>query len=293
MKWVVGMVSDPRADKPTYDEYVYWYERRFLVDLEDGGAEAWYDRVTVHGLEALHHSSFWTQLLENLRDWNADFRLHHDGYQLLDMSPQPTRINRKSFKSAINKAYRWNVLDNDNWPNPPERAPSTAVDLPERQGDIDDERRWFGPHNWLQDFRDIFRMRLVAKYFDGVKFLAERIKALAETTTSGPPELEYKASLDGYHAAHVLVNHELEATHYQTNDPVQVKSKLEIQVTTTMQATINSMLHRIYEDWRLNGPPRDWEWDEESPAFSVNYLGNTLHYLEGQIVLTRNGRGRS
>ena len=68
--------------------------------------------------------------------------------------------------------------------------------------------------------------------------------------------------------------------------------RLEVQVTTTIQATISEMLHRVYENWRLTGPPPDWEWDHRNPAFSVNYLGSTLHYLEGMIVMARD-QGRA
>ena len=58
-------------------------------------------------------------------------------------------------------------------------------------------------------------------------------------------------------------------------------------MTTAIQATISDVLHRVYEEWRLSGPPENWEWDYRDPAFSVNYLGSTLHYLEGMIVLAR------
>ena len=51
------------------------------------------------------------------------------------------------------------------------------------------------------------------------------------------------------------------------------------------------MLHRVYEKWRLSGTPLNWEWDYRNPAFSVNYLGSTLHYLEGMIVLARDQEG--
>ena len=74
---------------------------------------------------------------------------------------------------------------------------------------------------------------------------------------------------------------------YVTKEQVTIPVKLEVQLTTTMQASILEMLHSIYERWRISGPPKDWEWDHEGAPFSINYLGSTLHYIEGMIVTTR------
>ena len=154
----------------------------------------------------------------------------------LNASCSPPRILKKSFESTLNKAFRWNVLDNTNWPDPPVRSPSTADQSPEVEPD--DPSRWFGPNNWLVDFPDIFRVRLITTYFDGVRFLAEKVMELAEETTDVRPNLEFKASLDGYHAAHILSYHSLDINEYENSDPVTVPVTLEVQVVTTIQETI-------------------------------------------------------
>ena len=235
-------------------------------------------------------SDFWQQLQTSLLAWDASFRAGHEGYPLLVVAQQPQQIEKKLFESVVNKSFRWNVLENSDWPDPPRESPSTASKLGER--DSDDPQLWFGPNNWLDDFPDIFRVRLTTTYFDGVGYLAEKVRELAEQTTSATPKLRFLASLDGYHAAHLWVYHELDTFDYETRDPVSVQVRLEVQVTTTIQATISKMLHGVYENWRLIGRPLDWEWDHQSPAFSVNYLGSTLHYLEGMIVTARN-QGRT
>ena len=273
------------SDKPSYEEYADWYKETFAEDLLDGSAEKWYDEVTHAGVAKLEQSDFWTRLHTHLPAWNASFVAEHEGYPLFGSTPQPTEIDTKTFESVLNKSFRWNVLENSKWPAPPERIRITEPDSEDPYSD--DPRVWSGPHNWLKLFPDIFRARLTTTYFDGVGYLAERVMEVAKQTSPGPPELQLLASHDGYHAAHLAIHHELDILDYEHSDPVCVRAQLEIQVTTTIQATISKMLHSVYEEWRLKGRPQNWEWDHSSPAFSVNYLGSTLHYLEGMIVMAR------
>ena len=186
-------------DKPSYEDYIAWYERKFNDDLADGRAEQWYETVTDAGLRRLEESDFWEQLQTSLPAWDSAFTADHEGYSLFGATLQPQRITKKSFESAVNKAFRWNVLENSSWPEPPERVPSTASGSPEH--DPDDPQLWFGPNNWLTDFPDIFRTRLTTTYFDGVGYLAEKVKRLAEQTTPVSPVLRLQASHEGYHAA--------------------------------------------------------------------------------------------
>ena len=161
-----------------------------------------------------------------------------------------------------NKAFRWNVLENAIWPAPPEKAPSSAAGV--KEPDPDDMRLWFGPNNWLTDFPDIFRTRLITTYFDGVRYLAGKVKELAEQTTTPPPKLRFMASLDGYHAAHLWVYNKLETFDYDTGDIIPVQVRLEIQVTTAIQASISdvaaSCVSRMESSWspsKLGVGPRE------------------------------------
>ena len=278
-------MANELIDKPTYEDYTNWYNRKFQSDLDDGAAEQWYETVTDAGIIRLNNSDFWQHIKSQLSSWNAAYSADHNGYPLLIEGEQPVSVGKKSFQSVLNKSFRWNILENNRFPNPPERSPSTAYSGDDY--DPDDPDRWFGPSNWLVDFPDIFRTRLTTVYFDGVGYLAEQIMELANLTTSKPPEVHFRASLDGYHAGHLWVYNQLNTLSYENRESVSLQVRLEIQVTTTIQATISKMLHRIYEDWRLTGAPLNWEWDHRSPAFSVNYLGSTLHYLEGMIVAAR------
>lgn len=276
---------DHDSDKPDYDDYASWYEDRFHDDLHAGRAEHWYEMVTDSGLVRLMSAPFWNTLQDRLGLWDAEFQAEHAGYSLFGPVQQTDKIECKPFESVVNKSYRLNVLENANWPEPPERLTPTNEEI-----DTDDPRYWFGPHNWLTQFPDIFRARFVTTYFDGVAYLTDAIKALAAEVTNREPEIELKASLDGYHASHIWVNYDLDTLDYDNRDALSARVRLELQVTTTIQATIINMLHSVYQHWRLTGPPRNWEWDHESPAFAINYLGSTLHYLEGMIVVARDQR---
>ena len=278
------------SDKPSHEEYTQWYNRWFEDDLESGGAEQWYEVITDAGLRRLEESDFWQKLQDSMHLWDASFMADHEGYPLFGATQQPKEIGKKSFQSVLNKSFRWNVLRNGNWPDPPVKSPSTVPKADEL--DPHDPLAWFGPHNWLTDFPDIFRTRLSTTYFDGVGYLAEKVKELAQQTTLESPCLRLRAGPDGYHAAHIWIYHPLDTFDYENRDHVSVPVRLEIQVTTAIQSTISDMLHHVYEDWRLTGPPPNWEWDHNNPAFSVNYLGNTLHYIEGMIVIARE-RGRT
>ena len=277
------------SDRPTHEEYVDWYEDLLGDNLESGSAEQWFERVTDAGSRVLEGSEFWQALQKTLNTWNASFEADHDGYPLLGSAPQPKRIGKKTFKSVLIKSFRWNVLENSNWPDPPVKSPSTASKYGEH--DPHDPKSWFGPHNWLSDFPDIFRTRLTTSYFDGVNYLARRVMELADHNTEVSPHLRLRASLEGHHAVHLWVYHQLDTYDYEYGDPVCVPVRLEVQITTTIQSTISEMLHRVYDDWRLNGTPPGWEWDLRDPGFSVNYLGSTLHYLEGMIVVARDNVG--
>ena len=279
-------------DPPDAEEYPNWHLEQFGDDLFGRVTEQWYQDVTDLGCISLQRSEFWELLLLNLERWQEDFRVENQGYPLL-AAKMPDKIERKPLESVVDKSYRWNVFENTDWPNPPTslRRPSTASG--QEDSDRFDKARWFGPANWLSDFPDIFRVRLVATYFDGVKFLAEKVEELATRSTSRDPQVEMKASLAGYHGAHVGVFYNMTLRQYEHRDSVPVQVRLEVQVITSIQNMIIDMLHEVYSDWRSKGRPDQWEWDHNSPAFSVNYLGNALHYLEGMIVRARDRSRRN
>ena len=284
------MPDDPGVERPDSETYPLWYYRKFQEDLDDGGAELWHDTVTAKGVRDFRNTQFWQNLQGQLSVWENDYSAEHDSYPLLS-GEQPKEMEFKSYESTVNKSFRWNVLGNQLWPAPPRDGPGSAPRV--LDVDPDDVRFWFGPHNWITEFPDIFRVRFIATYFDGARYLAEKILELARECGSLSAEIRYVASPDGYHAIHVRFYHPLTYLDFENRVSTTESVCLEIQVTTTIQATIGRMLHRVYEEWRKKEPAAAWQWDHQSSEFAVNYLGSTLHHLEGMIVVARQQGGAS
>ena len=280
-----------KRDKPTIEEFEEWYKDTFNRDLRGSGLEAWYSSQAADGVAAIVSSTFWKSLRRNLKRWDTDFKIRREEYPLFDSLKQLRdtlkAINKpKGYSSVLDKSYRWNVWENDRYPDPPEKGPCTApAEISKRERDS--EQCWFGPHNWFRDFPDIVRTRIVVNFFDGVGFLAGKMYELAERTTKETPRVKHHARHDGYHAAHLGTKHEIELLDHDSKERKVIPAQLEVQITTTIQVTINDMLHRVYEKWRSEEIPENWEWQHDHPAFSINYLGSTLHYLDGMIVTAR------
>ena len=278
-------------DPPSLEEYPDWHQEKFEEALFDRKVRNWYQGASDLGKLSWQESQFWKLLPSNLTRWEETYGASHQGYPLMTAKSFDD-IYIKPLESAVSKSFRWNVLENPDFPDPPvsRRRPSTALEgiNPDRW----DKAQWYGPENWLTDFPDIFRTRLVVLYFDGVSYLAKELKELADRQSSKEPNLELKASHSGYHALHVGVFHKADLPEYEESYGAPSDVQLEIQVITFTQNMIMDILHGVYTESRSGGSESGWEWDSNDPAFSANYLGNTLHYLEGMIVTARDQIGR-
>jgi hypothetical protein len=78
-------------------------------------------------------------------------------------------------------------------------------------------------------------------------------------------------------------------------DSERIPVALEIQVTTQLQDVIGKLLHKYYEDRRMQAsqPELKWQWNYESDEFLTNYLGHILHYAEGMIMEARTRQAAS
>ena len=274
------MPDAPDFDQPTIDQYPDWFRDKTGVDLTGGATEDLYEILKPNLIASFESSVFWTTLIASLRPWSEQYTLAHKGFPL-NATASPALLI-KDFDSAINKSYRWNVRDNPKWPLPPLAAENAELD----DVDTSDSELWYGPQNWLAKFPDIVRSRIAVVYLDGVVSLTHSIGEVAEHLGV----LDYKKFLagpDGYHAAHLRIIHDFPTIDYESHNPSVIQGLVEIQVTTGVQESIGKLLHSIYETSRIEGPTENWEWDPTSPAFSINYLGPTLHYLEGMIVNAR------
>ncbi len=260
----IPAVVDERVSHPKdVDTFVSWLTKFYNYDHR---RYANYYNVAVDELErSLYNSAFWIDFSRFLTDVNAEYQQIYTN--LILESVKNPEINKKSLKSVIEKAYRKDVLNNDRYP-----------EEPEKEG-------WILPTNWFSSLHDILRTTIVVKYLDGVEFLLQRLKKYAESHKCGFT-FDYEARDNGYYAAHTGVQMELSMPSYDDLEPHLVPINLEIQITTQLQSVVKDLLHAYYESDRIEPLDKDyqWQWDYKSPRFNTNYLGHMVHFVEGMVV---------
>lgn len=94
----------------------------------------------------------------------------------------------------------------------------------------------------------------------------------------------------GYYAAHASIGIDCEVS-AEKFDTVIIRFQLEIQVNTQLAEVIKALLHGPYERRRLmdvkTSATKPWQWDYESNEFAVNFLGHSLHHIDGMIMDVR------
>lgn len=143
------------------------------------------------------------------------------------------------------------------------------------------------PDNWFSHFKDIIRTKFTVRYLDGLTQLSENLKEASEFLNLRfviVPE----ARPDGYYAYQCSVSQEYEITS-KNWESQKIKAVVELQINTMLQDAIGDLLRKIYEKWRIQRPPDNWQWEIEKQPFRTNYLGHVLHYLDGQLMTVRSG----
>jgi hypothetical protein len=247
-------------------KYVAWLKKKNHIDNKSK-EKNYYQSITIIAKRDFEKTNFWIDLNGLLPEFDQEYLLK-TGYNLISPT-QTSKLLVKPFNSVLIKSYRKNVLENENWPAPPTNG-------------------WVLPNNWLSSMNDILRTLFVVKYFDGVEFLAEKIRSLCSKHNM-PCEVDFEAREEGYYAAHINTNCLFEIPK-PTWDTHKVKISIEIQVTTQVQEVIRRLLHKYYEKKRveIKKPTSKWQWDHKSDEFAANYLGHILHYVEGTILEIRN-----
>ncbi len=250
-------------DKPScIRDYCSWLESEHGCEITPR-SRTYYELASAKIRSQVEQSAFWTTLVSSLRSIDDKYRLH-TGYPLMSDPKQPELLI-KSYDSFLEKTYRLNVVNNRNWDSAPKGG-------------------WLLPNGWLSRVNDIIRTSITVKYLDGVEFVIAQIVSLFPADNS-KIEYTYEAKMEGYYAAHLYFTDTYEIPK-ENWDTERLSVKLEIQITTQLQEIIKGLLHKYYEDRRveLAGAERKWQWDYTSMEFSTNYLGHILHYVEGMIV---------
>jgi hypothetical protein len=249
----------------TIEQYIDWAKTAITCDFAAVGTRNRYETNVQTAQNTIQESPFLRGLSAFLEEHNADCE-RRTGADLL-MSRELT-VLRKPYSSAVEKSFRWNVLRNRSFPNPP------------RDG-------WVTPENWYTRFDDLVRATLVCKFLDGPSVLAQSLDQYA--IESGFKGRHIPRSTDqGYYAFHHYTAFPV-AIVDSAWDTQTIVTELEIQLTTQLQEVLRQLTHPLYEQARTKAPERDdrWKWDHETPRFRTSYLGHTLHMIEAIIVQVR------
>jgi len=192
--------------------------------------------------------------------------------ELLYYPTKPTDLQLlvKPYASMLTKVYRINCLHNRSYPVAP------------RDGMVDHATLYTHPK-----MNDLIRTRLVCKYMDGPRFVAEGVKRFCEHRGLGYRSYPMHSET-GYHAWHCYIRTPVDMA---VGDTIKARDIwLELQVTTQLAESITALTHGLYETSRTAAPDRssaEWRWDPRTQQFRSAYLGHTLHLLEGIIQTFR------
>jgi len=251
-------------NKSSFDDYKNWLKDNYKYNC-NAADKSHFDSTVTKMRNDFITSSLWKKLSLYFRDVDEEYR-SVTGYTLIREIDKIV-ICQKSYDSLIKKTYRKNCLENSDWPS--------AID-----------GGWINPSNWHNRIDDILRTIIEVKYVDGVQFLIDKLEDFC-INNSLQYEIQFQAKEVGYYAAHFYFLQKFEIPK-RTWDTEIVESKIEIQITTQLQELIRTLLHRYYEENRINiSRNENWQWDFKNDQFCVNYLGHILHFLEGMILEIR------
>ena len=270
----MSVKENDRSEKiHSLPDYLVWLRDERSLEVSSR-IRAHYDAVTSRIEKDFAGSALWMALEDRLKEIHEEYVLA-TGYPLLRSFSRP-RLITKPFDSFLLKTLRKNVLENDNWPQPPPGG-------------------WLVHPEWFSLVNDTLRTRFEVKYLDGVAFLAERLVSLG-SKEGFDMSLALEARPEGYYAAHIDARREFEIPRL-TWDTERRGISVELQITTQLQEVILQLTHKFYEERRRGPHGQDvaWQWDYNSTEFVGNYLGHILHYVEGMIMEVREkqrgGRG--
>lgn len=218
----------PKDEKPkNVPEYQQWLLSKFKDASSNERNKSYYESVFLKAKQDFEKSNFWTALTNNFKEYSDYYRVS-TGYTLfanyLESGLKP-EILIKPYDSFILKTFRYNVINNNSWPNEPEEG-------------------WMLPSKGFSKINDLLRTLIVVKYLDGVDFIVEKIKEIDNNC-----KVEYKAKDDGYYAAHVYITRTFEIPDFNWSTRKE-DILVEIQITTQLQEVIRKLLHQHYEENR-------------------------------------------
>lgn len=260
-------MSEVIAKKPSLKTYDEWLCSK--VGRASRQLSTQYASSTAMLKEAILSSDMWISISDELSEANDAYRSE---FKTPLIVPKPPQLLIKPYSSLLNKSFRFNVLNNRNWPLPPDGG-------------------WMLPPAWISSLNDVFRTSLVVSYVDGIQFLSDRLSKIV-IDSGGTVTFDLNSSMVGYYAGHLIVEIDAEMPNFEF-ELVPTKARIEIQITTHVKEAVKTILHPIYERARVAEQHNEkWQWDFNSEEFIANNLGHIIHYVEGMIVRVREDNKR-
>jgi len=266
----VNTAENQNQTRPaTEAAYIKWAKDNLSVDFDDQAAGFYRMQVSTALLTIGQHPFF--NGLESFLH-HCDEEYHHTTSSVLFMSNMSVNLNTKPFGSAVNKTFRMNIVWNKNFPEKPRH------------------HGWVTPQNWLGKINDIVRGRIVCKYIDAPKFLAEKLNTYAQGMNL---QSRYRSEErdEGYYAFHFHVKIPTPINLWDSTRLVEsmIDMAVEIQITTQLQEVLYQITHQFYAG-RKSEVFHDrsaWKWEISSNRFKAGYMSHTLHLLEAIILQLR------
>ena len=259
------------SEKPSFREYPRWCRDNLEMPAINA-VRTYYNSLVSDIKSQVESSDVWRCLTDHIATLDEEYYAN-TSYDLFTTTAPPALLT-KPFESLLDKTYRLNVMQNQEFPNPPASG-------------------WVSPVQPFQSIRDLIRARLVVKYVDGVSLTADELMEICKSQGCHS-RVDLEATPEGYYAAHLYWKTEVQA--YDMDfDPFRLKLYIEIEITTQIQEVVQRLLHSFYEKRRsrleqaipsVDAVP--WEWDSlGTNEFTASYMGHMLHYIDATIVDVR------
>lgn len=267
-----GDAARLRGSKERPSQVAYFAEHGAALGFPDPleSGKAIYDFNLTNARNRLQFDGLMSNLTAFLVELASDYAGGRPELLYYPAKPSDLQLLAKPYASMLTKVYRINCLHNLAYPAPPRRGLIEHATI----------------YSHVQ-MNDLLRTRLICKYMDGPKFVAE---ALARFCASR--ELEFRSypmhSDTGYHAWHCYIRNPIDIA--IGGDVESREMWMELQVTTQLAEIITVLTHGLYETSRVRSPASsgdEWRWDPRTQRFRSAYLGHTLHLLEGIIQTFR------
>jgi len=228
-------------------------------------AQLWYDDLLSSKMAEIRNGPFSRSVLSNISAWANEYSSRFS--LLRDPPPTELAFAPKPFLSVVNKLYRYNVL----------LSPASPVKFADCLAELD----------------DLVRLTIVCRYGDGPEFLVSKLHSLALGMGLNP-QTKKRADDFGYYAIHFTFHTPIDVLSFETREVLSISLKVEMQLTTQLQASLRDLTHELYEVRRLAPKPdNDWKWDFANPLFQPSYTGHTLHLLEGLLLAMKQNSEKS